>query len=542
MKKRGNEIKVLDESIYKLVFEGAGDGIVIADPATRKFVFANPEFLKLIGYPLQELPRLSVMKIHPKKDLSFVAEQFTKQAQGKITLAKDIPVLRKDKKIIYCDINSKLIKVGRQELLVGFFRDISERKKFVEELKKNEEKYKQLFESSSDAIMTLEPPTWRFTSANLTTIKIFGAKDEKEFLSLGPWNVSPERQPNGQISSDQAKLMIMKAMKEGSSSFEWVHTALDGKEFPATVLLTKVEIEKGKPFLQATVRDVTEIKKAEKDIVKAKEFSETILSTLSDGMDIVDQDLNIVYLNKTFLDVFGKQAIGKKCYKIYKDNKKQCADCPLKKPIKVGETRKFFSDCVAGGQIFEIIHTGMILPSGKKAVLEVFRNVTASIKKEHKIKYLKDYNENILESSPNPIIVLKGNNIEYVNKAFISAFGKNKKYFISKNLKKVISSEIVSAFEEILQNYDKTRELEFKGRNFNLSSFIVKEEEEEEEERRAIVMQDITERKRAEDNLMCETEKLERFKKATVSQILNLKFLEEENKKLKKEVERLGKK
>ena len=60
-----------------------------------------------------------------------------------------------------------------------------------------EEKFRVLFEVSSDAIMTLEPPTWRFTSGNPATVKMFRAKDETEFLAQGPWNVSPEFQPDG---------------------------------------------------------------------------------------------------------------------------------------------------------------------------------------------------------------------------------------------------------------------------------------------------------------------------------------------------------
>jgi PAS domain S-box-containing protein len=123
-------------------------------------------------------------------------------------------------------------------------------------------KYKVLFESSRDAIMTLEPPTWNFTSGNPATIEMFRAKNEQEFISKTPEDLSPEKQPDGRASGEKAKEMIETAMNKGSHFFEWTHKRINGEEFPADVLLTKVELAQ-KVFLQATVRDITESKKTE---------------------------------------------------------------------------------------------------------------------------------------------------------------------------------------------------------------------------------------------------------------------------------------
>jgi PAS domain S-box-containing protein len=122
------------EDRYKAIFEGASDGFLVADMKTQQFLFANPKICEMTGYSLRELLELSVNDIHPKKDLPFVIDQFTKQAQGRLDVAEDIPVLRKDKTVLYCDINSKVMQIGERKLLVGFFRDITERKK-IERMK-----------------------------------------------------------------------------------------------------------------------------------------------------------------------------------------------------------------------------------------------------------------------------------------------------------------------------------------------------------------------------------------------------------------------
>ena len=136
----------------------------------------------------------------------------------------------------------------------------------------NECKYKSLFVSSRDAVMTLEPPSWKFTSGNPATIKMFKAKDEAEFLSYEPWKLSPLLQPDGCRSEEKAKEMIKIAIKNGSNIFEWVHKRLNGEEFPSEVFLSKIELN-GNSFLHALVRDITERKEL---IKKAKEYTEEL--------------------------------------------------------------------------------------------------------------------------------------------------------------------------------------------------------------------------------------------------------------------------
>jgi signal transduction histidine kinase/ActR/RegA family two-component response regulator len=74
--------------------------------------------------------------------------------------------------------------------------------------------------------------------------------------------LSPERQPDGRASAEKARAMIETATRAGSHFFEWTHRRIGGEEFRADVLLTRVQLG-DKVMLQATVRDITERKRAE---------------------------------------------------------------------------------------------------------------------------------------------------------------------------------------------------------------------------------------------------------------------------------------
>ncbi len=141
----------------------------------------------------------------------------------------------------------------------------SERIKSEGRVRESEAKYRSLFENSRDAIMVLRPPSWNFISGNLATIEMFRAEDEEKFTSFGPWDLSPEQQPDGRASSEKAKEMIKKAVREGFCFFEWRHKRADGEEFPATVLLTRIGVG-AEMIVLANVRDVTREKKSEKEL------------------------------------------------------------------------------------------------------------------------------------------------------------------------------------------------------------------------------------------------------------------------------------
>ncbi|MFZ4414677.1 MAG: PAS domain S-box protein, partial [Bacteroidales bacterium] len=118
-----------------------------------------------------------------------------------------------------------------------------------------------------------------------------------------------------------------------------------------------------------------ELKNIEILLRNSNDLNETLFKTIPFGMDIVDENGTVLFQSDNFKKIFGESAIGKKCWDLYKDDKKQCKDCPLTKSITIGETDTYESQGVLGNRIFEISHTGMIY-QGKKAILEIFKDIT----------------------------------------------------------------------------------------------------------------------------------------------------------------------
>ncbi len=137
------------EAKYKAVFEGAFDGILGADSKTQDFLFVNQKMSDMLGYTRQELTKMTVPEIHPPESLAETQKAFELQAQGKMPVAKNMPLLTKEGKVIYCDVTASLIELEGQKIQVGFFRDVTQQQE-------SEAKYKMIFEESHDILVYLD--------------------------------------------------------------------------------------------------------------------------------------------------------------------------------------------------------------------------------------------------------------------------------------------------------------------------------------------------------------------------------------------------
>jgi PAS domain S-box-containing protein len=171
-------------------------------------------------------------------------------------------------------------------------------------LQESETKYKTLYDSSRDAIMILTKKQG-FISGNTAAVKMFKCKDEQELISKNPIDLSPEYQLDGILSKIKAKQMMQIALEKDSHFFEWKHKRIDGKEFFANVLLTKIEL-KGKELLQATVRDISERWETEEKLKKRNQQLEAF------NKIAIDRELKMIELKKNINELLKKS--GKKPY------------------------------------------------------------------------------------------------------------------------------------------------------------------------------------------------------------------------------------
>jgi len=136
--------------------------------------------------------------------------------------------------------------------------------------------------------------------------------------------------------------------------------------------------------MMGTIQDITEQKEAKQALKESAKFNQSLMQTIPFGMDVLDENGTILFINKKLSNQVGNDAIGKKCYTIYSDNPAQCKVCPIKKGINIGETGIVEISEILKGKTLEICYTGMMF-RGQKANLRIFQDVTDRKKAEQEI-------------------------------------------------------------------------------------------------------------------------------------------------------------
>lgn len=134
LKKRQKERDEAEKK-FEAMFSSLRDGLILANIEDKKFAAANRAICEMLQYTEEELKELGVADIHPEKDLPRVMGIFNRQIKGELSLAKDIPVKRKDGTVFYADINPVVISLNGKEYLLGSFRDVTEKRLMEEELR-----------------------------------------------------------------------------------------------------------------------------------------------------------------------------------------------------------------------------------------------------------------------------------------------------------------------------------------------------------------------------------------------------------------------
>jgi PAS domain S-box-containing protein len=190
---------------------------------------------------------------------------------------------RKDGALAWIHSHGKVVDrdlTGRAIRMTGTNADITERKLSEEQLHKSEIRLRTLYDSTTDSVALIDEKG--YFDCNLATLKMFGCPTKEEFCIKNPADFSPEFQANGVSSVSMVQQQNAIALEKGINHFEWIHRRADtGENFDAEVLLNTMLLD-GRQVLQATVRDITERKKAEEILRQAKVAAEQSARVKSD--------------------------------------------------------------------------------------------------------------------------------------------------------------------------------------------------------------------------------------------------------------------
>jgi PAS domain S-box-containing protein len=130
------------------IYDGMRDGLLIADTQTKQFVRANAAICAMLGYSQEEILSKSVMDIHRPEDVPTAIANFQSLVEGRLRVAADVPVMRKDGGTFYADVSSSGVVYHGRLCAIGFFRDTTERKQVQDALERERQSLWRMLQAS----------------------------------------------------------------------------------------------------------------------------------------------------------------------------------------------------------------------------------------------------------------------------------------------------------------------------------------------------------------------------------------------------------
>ncbi len=171
-------------------------------------------------------------------------------------------------------------------------------------LRENEEFRRRVFDSSRVPIVVMDATTLRYVDCNAAATEIYRFSSIVETLGKTPMDVSAPIQYDGNPSAEKARHYIEEALTKGSAVFEWCHQRPDRELWDAEVHLMSFRSGESQ-FLQFTLQDITERKKAEEALRESEAKFRLIAEQAPVAMAISDPEQKALFYNQRFKDLFG---------------------------------------------------------------------------------------------------------------------------------------------------------------------------------------------------------------------------------------------
>jgi PAS domain S-box-containing protein/putative nucleotidyltransferase with HDIG domain len=224
-----------------------------------------------------------------------------------------------------------------RQRIAGLEKSEAERKR-IEEAQKKEKAF------TENALNTLQDVFFVFDLDGRLSI---WNKAMSEVTGYSDAEISSMQPPDFFSGEDIQRVVetIGMVVKEGRASIEATAITKDGRHIPYEFTGAILKDQEGRPIgICGIGRDITNRKKAEKELSETKQFLENIVDGIADEILLISKDFKILWANKAFLNRTGykiEEILGDYCYKVTHNFEVPCQPphclCPIDEMQKSGE-------------------------------------------------------------------------------------------------------------------------------------------------------------------------------------------------------------
>jgi PAS domain S-box-containing protein len=319
---------------YSSLFQYSSDAIFVHD-IDGNIVDVNERTLEMSGYSRSEILDMKIADLHPPTAID-ASERAFKEIGESGFADFEIDFQRKDGTLFQAEVSSSMFEIQGRKVVQGIVRDITERKKAEQAMRRSEEQHRSLVENINEIIFTLDIKG-RFTYISPVLEQTLGYSPSD--IIGKPFNcfVHPDDAPGllvtleRGLSGDQKTDEVRVLDKTGSTHFVRL-SCRPNTDGDRLVGLTGI------------MADITESKMAKAILRESEEMYATLVRTTTDSVMVTDLQGKITEVSARTLQLHGyekpDELVGRSAFELIANEDHRSALQNMKKTLREGSLRR----------------------------------------------------------------------------------------------------------------------------------------------------------------------------------------------------------
>ncbi len=295
------------EERYRRLFEAAQDGVLILDATSGQIEDANPFLCQLLGYTATEFLGKQLWELGIFRDIAANQDAFRALQEKEYICYEDLPLKTKAGQSISVEFVSNVYVAGNKKVIQCNIRDVSERKIAEEKRRQNEA-------NLAKAQQIAHLGSWELDLSNLNRINENSLTWSDEIFRIfgyepGEIEVSNENFFRAVHPEDRERVMavMVEAIHSGNPySIEHRIILPDGQERSVHSQAEIIYSESGQPLrVVGTGQDITERKQAQAMLQQSESRFRTAISEAPVPIMIHREDGKVLQISKGWTEYSG---------------------------------------------------------------------------------------------------------------------------------------------------------------------------------------------------------------------------------------------
>jgi len=257
------------EERYRTLFNSINDGVILSDMLPSglpgKIVEANDVFCSMLGYTSDELLLLSPLDITenpPKEQMRIDGNK--RQEKGHLIIERNL--ITKNGKRIPFEINTHIFNLHGKSYILSIARNLTERKMAEAALLSGERRFREMFESSRDAIVLCNIQG-HILDCNKSFVNMLGYDNEQELFGITFHDLTPLEYQE----FDETNVIQQMKKKGFFDTYDKEFLRKNGDHVPVSLSGWVIYDQAHAPAeIWAIIRDITEKKRMDAEILRTQ--------------------------------------------------------------------------------------------------------------------------------------------------------------------------------------------------------------------------------------------------------------------------------